>query len=71
MAAIQQLYWGRCPDCSSRLRVRRGDNGRFLGCSAFPRCQFTRDLDRAERNILADTDPYIVEDDGEDDGGTR
>lgn len=51
------LFWGSCPDCGGELDVRSGEHGRFLGCSEFPRCEYSRSLDRAERNIL-DGDAY-------------
>jgi hypothetical protein len=35
-----------CPHCGSRLRVVRWRRKRFLGCSAFPGCKFTRSLGR-------------------------
>lgn len=35
-----------CPECGARLRKRRGKYGRFLGCSSFPRCRYTRELSR-------------------------
>ena len=31
-----------CPDCGSVLVKRRGGFGEFWGCSAFPRCRYTR-----------------------------
>src|SRR5262249_48003381 len=32
------------PDCGSHTVLRTGRNGRFLGCSAFPRCKKTMPL---------------------------
>jgi DNA helicase-4 len=35
-----------CPRCGSgRLRPRESRYGPFLGCSSYPQCRFTRDLD--------------------------
>jgi hypothetical protein len=36
-------YYGgdNCPLCSNKLVTRRGRRGRFIGCSAFPNCEFT------------------------------
>ncbi len=31
-----------CPECGSPLLLRLGRYGRFLSCSAFPKCRFTR-----------------------------
>lgn len=33
-----------CPKCGSTLIVRNGKNGKFLGCSAYPDCKFTKNL---------------------------
>ena len=33
-----------CPECGSRLKVKRGKKGLFLGCAAWPGCGYTRDL---------------------------
>ncbi len=35
-----------CPQCQAPLLVRWGKAGEFLGCSAYPQCDFTRDLSR-------------------------
>ena len=36
-----------CPDCNAVLRVRsnRRDGHHFVGCSRYPRCNFTSDYD--------------------------
>ena len=31
-----------CPTCSAPLTLRLGKSGRFIGCSAFPDCSYTR-----------------------------
>ena len=33
-----------CPECGSRLVERSGRNGRFIGCSGYPRCRYTRSV---------------------------
>ena len=33
-----------CPDCGSRLSIRLGRNGRFIGCTNYPTCKYTRNL---------------------------
>ena len=33
-----------CPRCRSRLEVRKGPTGWFLGCTKFPRCRGTKEL---------------------------
>ena len=33
-----------CPECGGVLKERNGSKGRFLGCSNFPRCRYTRSI---------------------------
>lgn len=33
-----------CPQCGEKLVERDGRYGRFIGCSGFPKCRYTRDL---------------------------
>ncbi|MBP3253646.1 MAG: NERD domain-containing protein [Bacteroidales bacterium] len=35
---------GICPRCKSKLIERNGRYGRFLGCSNYPQCTFTKEL---------------------------
>ncbi len=39
-----------CPKCGGQLSIRLGRNGRFIGCTNYPECDYTRDLnaDKAE-----------------------
>ena len=39
-----------CPKCGGQLSIRLGRNGRFIGCTNYPACDYTRDLnpDKAE-----------------------
>jgi hypothetical protein len=32
-----------CPECGSSLRIVKGRRGRFLGCSGYPSCRYTRE----------------------------
>jgi DNA topoisomerase I len=34
-----------CPKCGSPLSIRLGRHGRFVGCTAYPDCNYTRNLD--------------------------
>ena len=36
-----------CPKCGKPLSIRLGRRGKFVGCSGFPECDFTRNLDGA------------------------
>lgn len=40
-----KIWNGICPKCGAKLVRRRGPSGEFLGCSAYPKCKFTRSLD--------------------------
>ena len=42
-----ELLDEECPRCSRQLVKRLGRNGMFVGCSGFPECKFTRDLENA------------------------
>lgn len=37
-------FHGHCPECANELTVRKGKFGRFVACSAFPKCRYTRPL---------------------------
>ena len=39
--AMQQ---GKCPRCGGQLKLRNGKYGAFYGCSNFPRCRYTQNL---------------------------
>lgn len=36
----------KCPFCGSDLVKRNGKYGAFWGCSAYPKCKFTRPIDK-------------------------
>jgi len=38
-----------CPECGKLLLARRGRFGKFLACSAYPECRYTRNIDGSER----------------------
>ncbi|MBI4637002.1 MAG: type I DNA topoisomerase, partial [Candidatus Rokubacteria bacterium] len=38
-----------CPECGKPLLARRGRFGKFLACSAYPDCRYTRNVAGAER----------------------
>ena len=39
----------KCPNCNSRLVARKGKYGLFIGCSNFPKCNFTTDVEKIDR----------------------
>lgn len=34
-----------CPECDADLIERQGSNGAFVGCSAYPKCSYTRNVE--------------------------
>lgn len=34
-----------CPECDADLVERQGSNGVFVGCSAYPKCSYTRNVE--------------------------
>jgi len=42
----QEVLEEQCPKCSAHpLTIRLGRRGRFIGCSGYPECDYTRNLD--------------------------
>ena len=39
---IEQL--GKCPECGSDLAIKNGRFGRFIACSHYPECKYTRSI---------------------------
>ncbi|BCG65246.1 MAG: DNA topoisomerase I [Methyloprofundus sp.] len=55
----QEAIDEKCPECGKQLSIRLGRNGRFIGCTDYPECSYTRNLndDGTESNepeIIAD-----------------
>jgi DNA topoisomerase-1 len=48
-----------CPQCGKPLSIRLGRHGRFIGCTNYPECDYTRDLnaDKSEQK-----EPEVVAD---------
>lgn len=40
----QEAIDENCPECGSPLSIRLGRNGRFIGCTKYPDCSYTRNL---------------------------
>ena len=34
----------KCPKCGSNLAIKHGRNGKFIGCTNFPKCDFTKSI---------------------------
>lgn len=48
----------KCPKCGAPLSIRLGRRGRFIGCTAYPECDYTRSMDETKEESLA---PSVVE----------
>jgi DNA topoisomerase-1 len=46
--ALQEDTEERCPNCGSELKIRWGRNGKFVACTSYPDCKFTKPLENAE-----------------------
>lgn len=47
-----------CPQCGAILQIKNGKKGLFLGCSAYPECDYLRPLQRAEHKVLKELDEH-------------
>lgn len=54
----QEAIDEKCPECASPLSIRLGRNGRFIGCTNYPACAYTRNLDDDQGS----SDPETVAD---------
>jgi DNA topoisomerase-1 len=50
-----------CPKCGKGLMIRLGKRGRFIGCSGYPECDYTRDLNETAEQ-KAEEPPQVIED---------
>ncbi len=41
----QEALDEKCPDCGKPLSIRLGRYSRFVGCTAYPECKYTRNVD--------------------------
>ena len=54
----QETIDEQCPECGGQLAKRLGRNGLFIGCTNYPECKYTRDLDESKGEK---DEPTIVE----------
>lgn len=40
-----------CPKCGKQLSIRLGKRGRFVGCTAYPECDYTRNMDGVDNTV--------------------
>lgn len=52
----QEALDEQCPECNAALSIRLGRRGRFVGCTAYPTCNYTRNLeDSVDQNASTET----------------
>lgn len=52
----------QCPQCGSELQIRQGKKGLFLGCSAYPDCDYLKPLHaQSEGKVLKQLDQNCPE----------
>lgn len=44
--------FGDCPKCNASLVIRRSKSGSFIGCSAYPDCDYTKPLHDNETHVV-------------------
>ena len=49
-----------CPECSHKLSIRLGRSGRFIGCTNYPTCTYTRAIVKDNEEPVEKTEPEIV-----------
>lgn len=54
-----ELLDEKCPKCEKQVAKRLGRNGYFIGCTGYPECDYTRNVDDAPGTS---NEPEIVED---------
>ncbi|EDN70550.1 DNA topoisomerase I [Beggiatoa sp. PS] len=61
----QETLDEKCPQCGSQLIIRLSKRGRFIGCSAFPNCKYTRNLandnEAGEGALPVNAAPEVIE----------
>ncbi len=43
----QEMLEEKCPQCGNPLAIRLGKRGRFIGCTTYPECNYTRSLENS------------------------
>lgn len=54
----QEALDEKCPQCSKPLSIRLGRHSRFIGCTGYPDCSYTRSLDEDKDSAVG---PELVE----------
>jgi DNA topoisomerase-1 len=62
-AEIQPAIYA-CPKCGARTCYRFGKNGRFLSCTAYPKCDYAAPIDREGKPLLPERVDIVCPEDG-------
>jgi DNA topoisomerase-1 len=54
----QEMLDEDCPKCGKQLSSRLGRSGRFIGCTGYPECDYTRNINGEE---TSNNEPEVVE----------
>lgn len=50
-----------CPECKSKLLIKLGKYGKFIGCSNYPKCNYMRKQDSSDESVASIT-PELIPD---------
>jgi len=48
----QEALNENCPECAKPLSIRLGRHSRFIGCTAYPECSYTRSMDEDKNSAV-------------------
>jgi len=52
----------KCPKCGKPLSLRLGRRGKFIGCTGYPECDYTRNIEKAEGEEDTSGAPEVIAD---------
>lgn len=52
----QELIDEKCPDCGKPLSIRLGKSNRFIGCTGYPDCSYTRAMEETAEAVSHDAE---------------
>jgi DNA topoisomerase-1 len=52
----QEMLEEKCPDCEKPLSIRLGKQNRFIGCTGYPECSYTRAMNEQPGEASQDAD---------------
>jgi len=58
----QETLDENCPKCGKPLTSRLGKRGKFIGCSGYPECDYTRNIDASSEEAVVLAEPEVVPD---------